>query len=53
MGGGGGAMCITLNDTSWYSVCAAQQGMVFTNKDLIVKWCIYNFITLHPEKGCT
>ena len=46
-------MCITLNVISWYSVCAAQQGMVFTNKDLIVKWCIYNRITLHPEKGST
>ena len=46
-------MRITLNDISWYSVCTAQHGMVFTNKDLIAKWGIYNFITLHPEKGCT
>ena len=38
MGGGGGwGRCITLDGISWYSVCAAQQGMVFTNKDLIVK----------------
>ena len=57
MGGGGGgrweAHYFKLNKLVQCRYCACQQGMVFTNKDVIVKWGIYDFITLHPEKGCT
>ena len=55
VGGGGrwGAHYFKLNKLVQCMYCACQQGMVFTNKDVIVKWGIYDFITLHPEKGCT